>query len=139
MSQSGILEVPVPQPTAQQRRRSFLIVLFCTFLAAAAQLLIKRGAGQLGANASLLDAAWGIFTNAQLFTGYALYGLFTVALIFALRHGELSLLYPVISASYVWVSIISVLVLKEHMNAPKMAGVVLIVLGVGFLGRGNKQ
>ena len=127
----------MPQPTEQQRRRSFIIVLCCTFLAAAAQLLIKRGAVQLGGDATVIDAAIRIFTDPQLFTGYALYGLFTVGLIFALRHGELSLLYPVIAVSYVWVSIISVVVLKETMNALEMSGVLLIVVGVGFLGKGS--
>lgn len=125
----------MPQSTARQRRRSFIIVVFCTFLSAAAQLLIKRGAMQLGQNATLLDAALRIFTDPQLFAGYALYGLFTAGLVLALRHGELSLLYPVIAVSYVWVSIISVTILGERMNALESAGVLLIVVGVAFLGR----
>ena len=128
----------MPQSTERQRRRSFIIVVGCTFLSAAAQLLIKRGAVQLGDDATLLDAALGIFTDPQLFAGYALYGLFTVGLVLALRHGELSLLYPVIAVSYVWVSIISVVILKERMNVLESSGVLLIVLGVAFLGRESR-
>jgi uncharacterized membrane protein len=129
----------VSQSTVLQRRRAFFVVVCCTFLSAAAQLLIKRGANGLAGDSTILDAAWGIFTDPQLFSGYALYGLFTLGLIYALRHGELSLLYPVIAVSYVWVSLISVFILNETMNTMETAGVVLIVAGVGFLGWGGKR
>jgi drug/metabolite transporter (DMT)-like permease len=129
----------VPQPTEQQRRRSFIIVVCCTFLAAAAQLLIKRGALDLSADATLLDAALGIFTDPRLFSGYALYGMFTIGLVYALRHGELSLLYPVIAVSYVWVTIISLVFFKEKMNVLEGSGVLLIVAGVAVMGRGKQS
>lgn len=115
------------------------MVLCCTFLGAASQTLIKMGASNLGSEAGLLDAALGILTNPYLFAGYALYGLFTVVLVLALRHGELSLLYPVIALTYVWVSIISVVKFHEPMNPWKMAGVVVIVTGVGILGKGQRR
>lgn len=115
------------------------MVLCCTFLGAAAQTLIKLGASKLGGDASLLDAAIGIVTNPYLFAGYSLYGIFTIVLVLALRHGELSLLYPVIALTYVWVSIISVVVFHETMNPLKTAGVIVIVAGVGVLGKGQPK
>lgn len=115
------------------------MVLFCTFLGAASQTLIKMGASNLSSDSGLLDAALGIVTSPYLFAGYALYGVFTIVLVLALRHGELSLLYPVIALTYVWVSIISVMKFHEPMNPFKLAGVVVIVTGVGILGKGQKQ
>ena len=115
-----------------------LIVVFCTFIGAAAQVCIKFGANHL-AHPGFIGAIVGILTNPMLFSGYALYGLFTVCLIFALREAELSILYPIIALTYVWVAILSVIIFHEAMNGMKMAGIVTIVGGVGILGRGTKR
>jgi multidrug transporter EmrE-like cation transporter len=39
--------------------------------------------------------------------------------------------------SYVWVTVASVVLLKEAVNAPEIAGVAVIVCGVAVLGRGE--
>ena len=62
-----------------------------------------------------------------------------MVLILALRRGELSVLYPVIALTFVWVTIASVIVFHEQMNAPKLAGIAIIIAGVAVLGRGGKQ
>lgn len=110
-----------------------------TLLGAAAQILIKSGAGALGAHASLFQTAIGIITIPSLFFGYALYGVYTVVLILALRHGELSVLYPVIALTFVWVTIASAVVFHEDMNAAKLAGIAIIMAGVAVLGRGAQK
>ena len=77
-----------------------------------------------------------LFTPA-LFAGYAMYGVSTVLLVLALRHGQLSLLYPVFAMTYVWVTILSVVVFHESMNPYKLAGIITIVGGIAVLGRGQ--
>jgi multidrug transporter EmrE-like cation transporter len=106
-------------------------------IGAAAQVLIKTGAGGIGPAPSLLSTAIGILTTPHLFFGYSLYGLSTILLVLALRKGELSLLYPVIALTYVWVTILSLTVFHETLNAFKLAGIVVIVSGVAVLGRGE--
>ncbi len=123
---------------AGKRRRAMLIMLACTLIGATAQVLIKIGAKPLE-HAGLLATATGIFTIPLLFAGYCLYGVFAVLMVYALRHGELSILYPVIALSYVWVTILSVLVFHESMNPLKAIGVVIIVGGVAVLGRGGSR
>ena len=44
-------------PDPAQQRRSFLLVVCCTLIGAAAQVLIKKGAGALGANPTMLQTA----------------------------------------------------------------------------------
>src|SRR5260221_5957710 len=83
--------------TAHQKRRSVLLVFGCTIFGAVAQILIKSGANGLAPNPTVADMIARIFTHLPLFAGYALYGVSTVLLVLALRHGELSLLYPVIA------------------------------------------
>ncbi|HEY3442071.1 MAG TPA: EamA family transporter [Paludibaculum sp.] len=80
-----------------------------------------------------------LLANWSLWTGLSLYGFSTVLLILALRDGELSLLYPVISLTYVWVTIMSVLVFHESINAFKVAGIAVICAGVALLGKGRGE
>ena len=91
-----------------------------------------------GAN-HLATGLIGVITNIPLMSGYALYGLSTVLLVLALKDGELSLLYPVIALTYVWVTGLSFLILRETVNPFKLAGIVIIVIGVAVLGRGGKR
>lgn len=124
-------------PDLKKNRTPFLLVLCCTLLGAAAQVLIKSGANGIGPNPTILETAAGIFTTPALFAGYSLYGVSTILLVLALRKGQLSLLYPVIALTYVWVTILSVVVFHESMNAFKLAGVTVIVAGVAVLGMGE--
>jgi len=123
---------------AHKRRRAVFIVVVCTLIGALAQVLIKLGAAHLE-HTGLIATAIGIFTIPTLFAGYCLYGVFTVLLVFALRDAELSILYPVIALSYVWVTLASVMVFHESMNLPKAIGLAIIVLGVAVLGRGGTR
>ncbi len=107
---------------AKQRRRSVLIVVACTLMGAAAQVLLKLGASQLS-HASLVATFMSIFTVPTLFAGYCLYGIFAMLMVYALRHGELSILYPVIALTFVWVSILSAMIFHEAMNPMKIAGI----------------
>ena len=131
---SGILE-SVSTTDQTQQRRSFLLVVCCTIIGAAAQVLIKKGAGALGENPTMVQAALAMLLTPALFAGYSLYGISTVLLVLALRHGQLSLLYPVFAMTYVWVTILSVVVFHESMNPYKLAGIVTIVAGIAVLGR----
>lgn len=121
---------------AEQRRRAVLVVVGCTLIGAAGQVLIKLGGANLQ-HAGLLATAIGILTIPMLFAGYCLYGVFAALMVYALRHGELSLLYPIIALTYVWVTILSVLIFHETINLPKGIGIAIIVCGVAVLGRGG--
>jgi multidrug transporter EmrE-like cation transporter len=98
-----------------------------------AQFLIKTSANQM---ASITIES--LLTNWALWGGLALYGISTGLLILALRDGELSLLYPVISLTYVWVTVLSVTVFDERLTMAKAVGISIIVLGVGLLGKGRE-
>ena len=127
-------EVHVPDPA--KRKLAIFIVLGCTVLVAIAQYLIKLGANHLS-HAGLVGTMIGIFTIPQLFAGYCLYGVFTVLFVYALRHGELSILYPLIALGYVWVTITAVVAFHESMNPFKIMGLLVIILGVAVLGFGG--
>ncbi|MSV35212.1 MAG: cation/cationic drug transporter [Bryobacterales bacterium] len=121
--------------TVQQKRRSLVLVIAFTVLAATAQVLIKFGTVRLNQNPSLI----GLLTNFPLIGGLALYGVGSAMMVIALRHGELSFLYPLISLSYVWVAILSVVVFQEEMNPYKIAGIGVIIAGVAVMGNGARK
>lgn len=128
-----------PVPAAHSRSRGILLVLCCTVCGAAAQLLIKLGmmrvAGISGpALFTTVSGVLSVLFNAPLMAGMSLYGISTVLLVLALRGAELSLMYPVISLTYVWVTALSVVVFHESVNVFKLLGVGIIVVGVGVLG-----
>ena len=102
----------------------------CTILGAAAQVLMKIGLGH-----PVQSGLLGYVTSLPLLAGYCLYGLNTVLLVFALRDGELSILYPIIALTYVWVTILSVVLFHETMNFFKVAGVAVVVIGVAVMGK----
>jgi len=143
MKESGGVLSPasVSQPVtldAQKRKRSVMIVIACTFIGALAQVLIKFGAVHLE-HANFVATALSIFTVPSLFAGYCLYGVFAVLLVYALRDAELSIVYPVIALTYVWVSVLSVVIFHETMSPLKTVGVGIIVAGVAVLGRGGSR
>ncbi len=83
----------------------------------------------------LVALAMACATNLPLFSGYALYGVSTVLMVLALRDGELSMLYPIIALTYVWVTLLSYALLHEPANIYKNVGILTIVIGVAVLGR----
>src|SRR5207249_10403630 len=121
------------------RGESIGLVFCCTFIGAAAQILMKIGAHNLPpvGPAAILANPLIVLTNFALLGGLSLYGLFTLLLIFALRDGELSVIYPIIALNYVWVTILSLIFFHETMNRFKAAGVAVIVLGLIVIGWGG--
>jgi multidrug transporter EmrE-like cation transporter len=107
-------------------------------------MLIKTGSGQLGAHVTLLEVLHhpalilrffiGMISNLKLFIGYCLYGVNTFLMALALKGRELSRLYPIIALTYVWVTVLSLFVLNEHMNFFRASGIAFIVAGVSILG-----
>lgn len=123
----------------QSQVRPLLLVLLCTLINAVSQILMKMGTAQLGKRPSMLATAIAMITVPMLFTGFVLLGISTVIYVLALRKGDLSLLYPVFTLTYVWVAALSVRILHESMNNVKIAGLAIIIGGVALLGRVSRQ
>lgn len=107
------------------------LVIIASLVGAFGPIYMKKGAKKFRFN--LKD----LVTNYSLIFGVFCYGLATIIFIPALRGGELSVLYPFVSLSYIWVSILSVKLLKEKMNKFKWLGILIIIIGVSFIGFGS--
>ncbi|HVW83532.1 MAG TPA: hypothetical protein VHB50_02580 [Bryobacteraceae bacterium] len=121
------------------------MVIGCTLFASAAQVLMKIGTGHpLPAIdpahlSSIVTFAVALLRNAPLTAGFALHACNAFLLILALRNGELSILWPVYALSYVWVALLSRYFFGDHINAWKSAGIILIIFGVGLLGKASSR
>lgn len=120
------------------KRLAVGIVFLQTLVGAVAQILLKN-ATQQQAGDGFADIVYSIFSNPQMFAGYALYGLSALLMIGALKYGELSILYPIIAMTYVWVTILSVAIYSESVSLLKLVGLVSIVSGVAVLGLSSPQ
>lgn len=110
-----------------------LLVLFTTLLTSSAQLLWKKG------SAALAFSIPGILANYYLLAGILLYAVGGIIIIISLRGGEVSVLYPIIATSYIWVSLLSVKFLGESMNAFKWMGIIAIIAGIISIGYGSRN
>ncbi|MBD3309791.1 EamA family transporter [Candidatus Woesearchaeota archaeon] len=105
---------------------SIILMVLCTAFTSAGQILWKLGVQQMTDPVSI----WSVLTNLPLISGFVSYGLGAVLLILALRGGELSVLYPIVATSYVWVAMLSTIFIGESMNPWKWTGIFVIIAGV---------
>lgn len=104
---------------------SIILMSLTTLLISFAQVLYKMGANNLTS-----FNIYSIITNYALIAGILVYGIAAVLMVIAFKGGEVSVLYPIIAFSYIWVSLMSITFFREPMNLFKWFGVCLIVLGV---------
>ena len=100
-----------------------------SLLGALGTLSIKKGT----TGNSLLQ----LFRTRRFLWGFFLLIISTVLYFFALRQEELSVLYPLVSLTYVWTTLLSIKYLGERMNGWKWLGLFGILLGVVFIGLGS--
>ena len=110
------------------------LIVLSTVSGAAAQILLRFGADAIeGANLI------GILTNVPLIGGYACLAMNVVLVVLALRGGQLSILYPIVALTFVWVTILSQIYFQDVISISKIAGLTLIVAGVSFIGAGSRS
>ena len=134
-----------PAHSAKRSNKSVYLVLGCTVFAATAQVLLKFGANHPMPVMNPADTStWmpflmALLGNYYLLLGYCFHSGNALLLILALRDGELSMLYPIIALTYVWVNLLSMYFFNEHMNIWKAGGILLVIGGVALLGRASSR
>ena len=108
---------------------SVLLILVGSVIGSYGTLIVKKGTNQ--------HAFRSLLTSWQLWFGLFLYGLAVIFYVFALRAEELSVVYPLVSISYIWTTLFSVKLLGEKMNQWKWIGLLGIILGIVLIGIGS--
>ena len=106
---------------------SMLWVIGGSVIGSFGMLFLKLGAERLQAN--LLSLA----TNWRLAVGIAFYLFSSVLFTIGVKHGELSVLYPLVSVGSIWTLLWSKLFLGEELTKAKFLAVGMILAGSALL------
>ncbi len=118
---------PRPSEPAGATRRAIALVVFCTIGMTLAQAVLKVALSrETGIAALVLDPFF--------LAGLALMCASGVLLVLALRHGELSVVHPLLALGFVWVVLAS-FAIGERLAWKELCGIALIMAGVALVGR----
>jgi undecaprenyl phosphate-alpha-L-ara4N flippase subunit ArnE len=101
------------------------VVAVSTVLLSTAQVLLKLSVGKP------FPAA---LYNPLLYASLAIYIAAGVMMVTALKHGELSVLYPVVSLGFIWVMLASIYLLHESPSWHQILGTAIIIAGISVIG-----
>ena len=108
---------------------SVLLILVGSVIGSYGTLIVKKGTNQ--------HTFRSLLTSWQLWFGLFLYAVSVIFYVFVLRVEELSVVYPLVSMSYIWTTLFSVKYLDENMNQWKWIGLSGIILGIVLIGIGS--
>ena len=111
---------------------SILLVLMASFVGSFGTVFLKAGSDRLERTVK------GILTNWRLAVGICIYLISVSMYAVAVKNGELTILYPMVSLGYLWTLIWSRIFFKEPLTRNKFIGVGIILMGVVFLNFGNR-
>ncbi|MFH1317275.1 MAG: EamA family transporter [Candidatus Woesearchaeota archaeon] len=103
------------------------VMLLCNVFISISQLLWKAGSENL--SLKITD----LITNTPLMIGIVLFGIAGILMILALKGGDASVIYPLISINYVIVAFMSKYFFNEPLTMYKMIGISIIIIGVIFI------
>ena len=108
-----------------------LLVFVASFIGSFGAVFLKAGSEKLRQGLRNI-------VNSRLALGVGMYILSTVFFIGAIKNGELTVLYPLVSLGYVWTLLWSRLFFGEPFTRFKILGLAMILVGVFFIGLGNR-
>lgn len=113
-------------------RLGILLIILATLLGGIGQLFFKYASTSI-TGSKLVTILQQIILNKNTIIGVILYGLATILYIYALKHEELSTLAPLIALSYLWATLLGIIVLGEQATITKLLGLSLIIVGAALV------
>lgn len=104
------------------------LAFFVTILGTFAALFLKIGSAKFSLNPVKF------VKNYMILLGLMIYGVNSILFIIALKGGELSVLFPMLSVGYIWIALASMKFLGEKMTMTKWLGIAMIIIGVTLIG-----
>lgn len=121
---------------------TFLLILTSVAMSAIAQILLKTGMSRPSIAALLesgrrTDAALAIATNLWVVGGLSLYFLSALVWLMVLSRVQVSFAYPFVAMGFVLTMVLGWLVMGDTVGTQRIAGTLLISLGVVLIARGG--
>lgn len=118
--------------------KAILLVVICTALTSFGQIFLKYAANNLKLE-SLTTLIVSAITTWQLYIGVLIYFLAAALLIIAFKFADLSVAYPIIATSYIWVALLSRYFFNEILTSKNWLGILFILVGVSLTGFGGRK
>jgi len=114
--------------------KTILLSIFTTLLITSGQILWKIGFREIGGlylpEKSFLQNIFRVSLNGWIFSGFIVYAVATIFFMWLLSKYEISLVIPISSVSFIFSLIAGFVIFHEQISLLKIAGVVLIMVGI---------
>lgn len=121
-----------PAPPVSNRHQSHLGLLFIIISS------LLAGSGQIIWKITILQAGgdyFALFLKPIFFLGIVIYSFATLFMILAFKKGDLSVLFPVLATSYIWVNLFAwKLFENEEITLSRAIGIGFVFVGCSLLG-----
>ena len=114
-----------------------ILLLVAVFFGVLAQLCLKKGMMNAGIESfteNVRDSFKKMFMNTFVIFGFLIYGVSNLFWIVILNKLELSYAYPIVSLSYFFVALLSMLFFGEEISTRRWLSIFVIILGVVVVG-----
>jgi drug/metabolite transporter (DMT)-like permease len=108
---------------------SILLVLFGSVVGSFGAVFLKLGAVRLTGLLSLFN--WRLAVGVSLYLGSSVF------YVLGIRHGQLSVLFPMVAVGYIWTLLWARLFFHERFTRTKLTGLALVLGGVVLVGLGS--
>jgi drug/metabolite transporter (DMT)-like permease len=106
-----------------------LLTLLAALISSFAQLMFKRSVGKIGTLKHLVK----LLANRGVLLGLLCYAVGFLLELVALSGGQLSIVYPIFASSFIFVTLLSAMILKERISLLRVAGVLLVFAGIAIV------
>lgn len=113
---------------------SIVLVLLASFIGSFGAVFLKSGSAHLRSSSILT-----LLLNWRLALGVTFFVISSGFFIVAIKYGELSVLYPMVSLGYVWTMLWSRMFFGEPFTKGKFLGLAMILTGICLLGFGTSR
>jgi|SRR5579884_4780 len=110
---------------------SMLLVVVASIFGSFGMVFFKSGATNLSGSMRSLLFNW------RVLLGISLYLMSSVFFVLGVKHGQISILYPLVSLGTVWTLLWARLFFGEQLTRAKFMAVGLIMMGIIFLNLGR--
>lgn len=124
--------------------KTFIVILLATLSAAIGESLLSYGMKRNGQINLAVPSQWGDLILSVVRNPYVLAGVVFLAFFFflylaALSWADISFVMPLTAMSYIFVALIAKFVLKEELSWFRLAGTVVITLGIILVALDGRQ
>jgi len=110
---------------------AYLFLFFTVLLNSCSQILIKIGSGKVkNEHLKVGLKSFLVFFNPLIFIALVMLFFATVFYLLAIQKLDLAYAYPLLSSSYIFILLLSKLLLHEKIGLKRWAGVFIIIIGI---------